>query len=88
MIGEPEDRGNGYGKEMIKLAVDFGFNKISLSQINLAVFDFNEAAISCYKSVGFSKYDFKEKAVKCGNECWNVIMMNLRKEDYAENLSS
>ena len=82
LIGEPKDRRSGYGMEMIKLAVGFGFNKISLSWINLAVFDFNEAAISCYKKVGFSEYELKEKTVKCGNECWDVIMMKLRKEDY------
>jgi RimJ/RimL family protein N-acetyltransferase len=87
LIGKSGNRRKGYGKEMIKLAVDFGFNRISLSRINLAVFDFNEAAISCYKKAGFSKYELKEKAVKCGNECWNVIMMNLRKKDYAEDFS-
>lgn len=54
----------------------------------MAVFDFNEAAISCYKNAGFSKYELKEKAVKCGDEFWNVIMMKLEKEDYAENLYS
>jgi RimJ/RimL family protein N-acetyltransferase len=82
LVGEAEDRRNGYCKEMIKLAVGFCFNRISLSRINLAVFDFNEAAISCYKKAGFNKYEIKEKAVKCGKECWNVIMMKLRKEDY------
>ena len=89
LIGNPEERGRGYGAKMIKLAVDFGFNKISLGRIHLAVFDFNKPAISCYKKIGFRKYDFKrehnleeEPQVKFEDEYWKLIYMKLRKEDY------
>lgn len=89
LIGEPKNRRKGYGTEMIKLAIDFAFDKICLSRINLAVFDFNEPAISCYEKTGFREYDFKkepdrkkEPRIKFRNEYWKCIMMKLRKEDY------
>ena len=83
LIGDPEDRGKGYGTEMIKLAIDFAFNKISLSRIELAVFDFNGPAISCYEKLGFKKHAFR--VVEFGSESWNSISMRLAREDHAKN---
>ncbi len=91
LIGEPENRGKGYGLEMVRLAVDFAFNHICLNAINLGVFDFNKAAISCYKRIGFKEFDLREEynlkeenlRIKFENEYWNALMMKLKKEDYA-----
>lgn len=88
LIGEPDLRGKGYGREIVKLAVDFGFNIIGLDEIYLWVFEFNTAAIKCYEKAGFERCQYKESDYKLGDRSWNSIKMKLRKEDHAKNFSS
>jgi RimJ/RimL family protein N-acetyltransferase len=85
LIGDPDLRGKGYGRKIAKLAVDFSFNSIGLNELYLWVFDFNTVAIRCYEKIGFKKCELKESISKPGSKSWN---MKLRKEDYAEKLSS
>ncbi|MDO4992716.1 MAG: GNAT family N-acetyltransferase [Prevotellaceae bacterium] len=46
-------RSKGYGKEMLRLAIDYAINKLSAKKITLGVFNENASALNCYKSVGF-----------------------------------
>lgn len=80
LIGETKHRDNGYGQQMVQLAVEYGFNRLSLDQIDLAVLDFNEAAIHCYQKIGFEPYEIKESIVPCDGERLNVVMMRLKKD--------
>ncbi|HOC97013.1 MAG TPA: GNAT family protein [Candidatus Pacearchaeota archaeon] len=49
MIG---DRGKGFGKEALKLMIDYAFNSIHVSQINLDVYK-NNPASNLYQKMGF-----------------------------------
>ena len=50
-IGDEKNRGNGYGKEAIKLLLEYGFNNLNLNNIMLNVYDFNKRAIKVYESL-------------------------------------
>lgn len=52
-IGEDSYRGKGIGREAIRWLLDFGFNKLQLRKISLAVFKENTAAVKLYESEGF-----------------------------------
>jgi diamine N-acetyltransferase len=52
-IGRAEDRGKGYGSDMIRALLAFGFGQLRLERIWLEVFDFNPRARSMYERVGF-----------------------------------
>ncbi len=54
-IGEAKDRGKGYGSEVVKLMVGYGFRYINLNNIMLKVFSGNTAAINAYKKCGFTE---------------------------------
>ena len=82
LIGNPDDRGKGYGIEMVSLALHFAFNSIGLNELTLGVFDFNTPAIACYKGLGFKEYEFKENARPFEDEYWNLILMKLNKDDW------
>lgn len=53
LIGDPAQRGRGFGREAMKLAVDYCWSQINVSRISLQVFDDNLAAISIYEALGF-----------------------------------
>jgi len=46
-------RGKGYGKQMLRLAIQKAKNEFSAKKITLGVFDNNPSACHCYESVGF-----------------------------------
>ena len=76
-------RGKGYGKQMLKLAMDFAFNILKVEKVTLGVFDNNPAAYLCYKSVGF-KETHLEKQIQLDilNEKWNIVELEIARDDY------
>jgi RimJ/RimL family protein N-acetyltransferase len=53
VIVDDSKRGMGYGKQMLRLAIDFAQRKLDAQKITLGVFCDNHSAVECYKSVGF-----------------------------------
>lgn len=49
----PEHRGKGYGREALRLLLDFGFTHRNLHRVWLECAASNEAAIRCYAAAGF-----------------------------------
>lgn len=54
IIVDPEKRGKGYGKEMLKLGLKFAFEIYGAKRVSLGVFENNLPAYYCYKAVGFN----------------------------------
>jgi len=53
MIGDKAFWGKGVGEEVTRLMVEYGFYRLNLNRIGLAVFAEHEAAVRCYQAVGF-----------------------------------
>ena len=53
VIVDDQLRGKGYGKQMLKLAIQKAKNVFGAKKITLGVFDNNPSALHCYESVGF-----------------------------------
>ena len=53
MIGDKESWGQGYGTEVARLVLDFGFTCLSLHNIWLSVNSANERGLRAYRRAGF-----------------------------------
>lgn len=53
VIINPDKRGKGYGKQMLKKALEYAFEIYGALKVSLGVFENNQSAYFCYKSVGF-----------------------------------
>jgi RimJ/RimL family protein N-acetyltransferase len=53
VIVDDSKRGKGYGKHMLRLAIDYAQRELGAQKITLGVFCDNLSAVECYKSVGF-----------------------------------
>lgn len=71
-------RGMGYGKQMLKLAIQYAFDILKVEKITLGVFENNPSAYSCYKSLGF-KHSEENKDTYCDilNEKWKILELEL-----------
>jgi RimJ/RimL family protein N-acetyltransferase len=52
-IGDPAQRGKGYGTEAMELVLRFAFHELNLHRVELTVFSYNTRAIAVYERLGF-----------------------------------
>lgn len=79
VIVNSEKRGMGYGKEMLQLALQYGFQLLKAESISLGVFENNPAAYHCYKAAGFREMKLPQpESYAVLGERWNCIEMEIR----------
>ena len=83
-IGEQDDRNKGYGKEAIKLILDYGFNTLNLNNIMLKVYSFNEKAIKTYKKVGFKTFGVRRECRYRDGLVYDTVYMDILKKEFNE----
>ena len=53
VIGEPDARDQGYGREALQLLLRYSFDDLNLNKLCLWVYDFNARGIHVYEKLGF-----------------------------------
>jgi RimJ/RimL family protein N-acetyltransferase len=74
-IGAEPNRNQGFGKETLRLAIEFCWNHLNLNRVQLIVFKHNQRAISAYKAAGFKKEGVLRKAAFIGGEWVDLVPM-------------
>ena len=82
VLVSPDERGQGIGTEMVRRATKLGFRDLGLHRIGLRVFDFNEAAIACYKRVGFKEEGKLRDSRRHEDEYWTLIQMSMLEDEW------
>ena len=78
---DPEQRGKGIGKAMLRLAVHYAFAITGADAVQLTVFTENPRARKCYEGVGFKARRTDPDAFRYGDESWGRCNMVIRKTD-------
>ena len=79
VMNNPQYRGKGYGKEMLRLAVKYAFEITNVQAVQLNVFPENERAKKCYESVGFTERKTDLNAFAYKDELWGRCNMIIRR---------
>ena len=74
VIVDDSKRGKGYGKQLLRLAIDYAQRELGAQKITLGVFCDNLSAVECYKSVGFCITG--EDAYSIDGEDWKGFEMS------------
>lgn len=85
VVVDPNKRGQGYGKEMLKLALKYAFEILKVTKVTIGVFENNMSAYYCYKAVGFidvitDKYEYDE----INGKKWKIIELEITAQDYSK----
>ena len=75
VIVDPALRGKGYGKELLRLGIEYVKENLSAARIDLGVFENNESARHCYEAAGFKVYGRRECQMPIG--IWNCVDMEM-----------
>jgi RimJ/RimL family protein N-acetyltransferase len=75
LIGTETRRGRGAAAEALEILCAIAFEDLNLHRLELAVYDFNHAAIRCYEKVGFRHEGLRRDSVRMGEVYWNTCVM-------------
>jgi len=84
IVGERKDRDKGLGTEAIRIILRYAFEKLGLNRVGLSVFEFNEAAISAYKKLGFEQEGRMQRAIRRDGEYHDAILMRILDSEWRE----
>jgi RimJ/RimL family protein N-acetyltransferase len=74
-VGAHDDRGRGYGTDMLLALLGFGFGELRLERIWLEVFDYNPRARRLYERLGFVHEGTFRRAIFRDGRHWDVHRM-------------
>lgn len=80
VILDPALRGKGYGKEMIRTALQYAFTVMDASSVTIGVFENNPAALHCYLGAGFSECGEPEYYT-IGDQLWKCIELEAHRNE-------
>ncbi|MCL2199700.1 MAG: GNAT family N-acetyltransferase [Defluviitaleaceae bacterium] len=83
VIGEEEHRRKGYGHEAIRLVLKYGFNTLNLHNIMLSANADNNAAIACYKKIGFMESGRRREWVFKNGKYIDKIYMDILAREFS-----
>ena len=81
-IGEREYWAKGYGREAVKLLVDYGFRMRNYRRIWLNTHANNERAIRCYRGCGFLEEGRLRQHAWSNGNYHDVVYMGILREDW------
>lgn len=83
VIGPPEHRGKGLGREAVRLLCDHAFGALNLHKVYLRVFESNERAIRSYRALGFREEGRLREHAFLGGRYVDVLFMGLLRAEWA-----
>ncbi len=81
-IGDKEHTGKGYGKEALKMLINFGFYELNLHRLQLSVIAYNERAIGLYEGIGFVKEGAYREFINRGGRRVDLNLYGLLKREW------
>lgn len=82
LIGEKESWGKGYGTEVTKLVVAYGFETLGLHRIMLTVSDSNIGGVKTYIKAGFKQEGVMRDASIRDGKFHNKIVMSILESEW------
>lgn len=83
-LGDEENRGQGYGKEVLRLLLAFAFDTLGMHSVYLRVFSFNARAIAAYEAVGFRPAGRRREAYFANGAWHDELTLDLLESEYRQ----
>ncbi|MCP4427657.1 MAG: GNAT family N-acetyltransferase [Chloroflexi bacterium] len=81
-IGAANNRGKGYGREAMRLALYYAFRELNLHRVCLTVFNYNEAAVKLYEGLGFVREGVYREHLQRDGRRYDMILYGLLRREW------
>ena len=82
VLGEKGCWDRGYGRDAIRLLLDYAFNLLNLNSVMLGTFSFNERALACYRKVGFRVIGRRREARIIAGQKYDLVLMDILAQEF------
>lgn len=84
-IGDDNYIGKGYGSQIAKKTIDFGFYELKLNKIYARILSYNKASYDMFIKLGFCKDALLREDVYIKGEFFDVYIVSLLKNEWLKN---
>ena len=81
-LGDPDSWDKGYGRDAMKLLLDFAFSEMNLHRIGLSVFAYNERARALYEKLGFVHEGTVRERLHRDGERYDMLMYGILRHEW------
>ena len=81
-IGQPDDRGKGYGSEALKLILHYAFDELNLHRVGAVTFEYNAGALRFLERAGFVVEARRRQALNRNGRRWDALMLGLLRDEW------
>jgi RimJ/RimL family protein N-acetyltransferase len=81
-IGDPKDRGQGFGSEVLDLVLRYTFQELNLFRLSAIVPAYNTGALRFFERSGFGVEVCRRAAINRGGQRWDVVHLGLLLEEW------
>ena len=82
LIGDPQARGKGLGQQIVSCLLDYAFNVLEQTKVQLNVFEWNTGAIKCYEKTGFCINPDKKVERTVNGQIWIALNMTIDEQSW------
>ena len=81
-IGDPAERGKGYGSDALQLILRFAFRELNLYRLSAVVGEDNPAALRFFMQYGFVEEVRRRKALMRDGQTWDSIHLGMLRDEW------
>jgi RimJ/RimL family protein N-acetyltransferase len=84
-IGDPQQRGKGYGSQVLRLLIRYAFSELNLFHLDADVPEYNRVALRLFQRAGFVEEVCQRQALYRDGRRWDLICLGLLREEWSVN---
>jgi RimJ/RimL family protein N-acetyltransferase len=81
-IGEPAERGKGFGSDALRLLLRYTFGELNLYRLGAVIPEYNQVALRLFEKSGFKVEARQREALHRAGSRWDIIRMGLLREEW------
>jgi RimJ/RimL family protein N-acetyltransferase len=81
-ISDPNDRGRGYGAEVLKLILRYAFAELNLHHVTVDTFEYNDRAVRFLERAGFVVEVRRRQAIHRDGKRWDALRLGLLRHEW------
>lgn len=81
-IGNPEERGKGYGSDALRLLLGYAFRELNLYRVSIAIPEYNQVALRLFEKAAFKVEARRREAIHRKGRRWDVLHLGLLREEW------